>query len=74
MGRRKRKKRGKKRRAGRCGRWVEVPGDNTCLKFYRWPEKTWHDARLACQSMAADLVTIRNKIRSKFVDGERSNR
>ncbi|GFN73875.1 hypothetical protein PoB_000038100 [Plakobranchus ocellatus] len=60
--------------SGRCGQWLEIPRSKTCLKFFRWPEKTWHDARLACKNMGADLVTIRNKIKAKLVEGERSNR
>ncbi|GFO01442.1 hypothetical protein PoB_002794700 [Plakobranchus ocellatus] len=55
-----------------CGRWLET-SRGECLMLYRWPEKTWHDARLACQSMGADLVTIRDEIKSNLIKSEKSN-
>ncbi|GFO16719.1 macrophage mannose receptor 1-like [Plakobranchus ocellatus] len=48
--------------------WVKTPSDTVCIKEYDNLEKTWYDARRACQSVGGDLVTIRDNAMSNFIE------
>ncbi|GFN98028.1 macrophage mannose receptor 1-like [Plakobranchus ocellatus] len=49
--------------------WVKTPSGETCVHVHQTPHKSWHDARLACQSFGGDLVTVRDSTKNNFVGG-----
>ncbi|GFO35189.1 C-type lectin receptor-like tyrosine-protein kinase [Plakobranchus ocellatus] len=47
--------------------WLKTPNGLNCVKIFDNPTKSWYDARRACKSTGGDLVTIRDKGKSKFI-------
>ncbi|GFO24785.1 Cd209 antigen-like protein c [Plakobranchus ocellatus] len=48
--------------------WLKTPSGANCVKLFDNPTKSWHDARRACKSNGGDLVIIRDKDKSKFIE------